>query len=210
MGLPARTRRPLRLGAPLEPPDPRPRGRRAMLDLACGFGRHSRWLMRQGHIVTAVDRDAQGARHYQPTLTPWVRTAGRSRERALAAGRARVRGRGASSSSYLSGERCGPAILAGRRPAACPDHRDLRARQRASVGSKPSRPDFLLPARRAAARLRRPARVVALRGLASCITRAPRPAHRRAAAQTLVAAPDGPPLVTKPSHRLPLSALLRR
>ncbi len=29
-----------------------------VLDLACGHGRHSRWLARQGCIVTAVDRDA--------------------------------------------------------------------------------------------------------------------------------------------------------
>ncbi len=29
-----------------------------MLDLACGRGRHVRWLSRQGFAVTAVDRDA--------------------------------------------------------------------------------------------------------------------------------------------------------
>ncbi|PXW94715.1 methyltransferase family protein [Sphaerotilus hippei] len=35
-----------------------PAGRR-VLDLACGRGRHVRWLAAQGHVVTAVDRDAQ-------------------------------------------------------------------------------------------------------------------------------------------------------
>jgi SAM-dependent methyltransferase len=29
------------------------------LDLACGFGRHTRWLVSLGHSVTAVDRDAE-------------------------------------------------------------------------------------------------------------------------------------------------------
>lgn len=29
-----------------------------VLDLACGSGRHTRWLAAQGHRVTAVDRDA--------------------------------------------------------------------------------------------------------------------------------------------------------
>lgn len=29
-----------------------------MLDLACGLGRHARWLARRGHAVLAVDRDA--------------------------------------------------------------------------------------------------------------------------------------------------------
>lgn len=30
-----------------------------VLDVACGSGRHTRWLAAQGHQVTAVDRDAQ-------------------------------------------------------------------------------------------------------------------------------------------------------
>jgi SAM-dependent methyltransferase len=34
----------------------RPRG--AVLDLACGGGRHARWLAKRGYQVTAVDRDA--------------------------------------------------------------------------------------------------------------------------------------------------------
>lgn len=39
-------------------PDTRPGGPRT-LDLACGHGRHTRWLVRQGCHVTAVDRDAE-------------------------------------------------------------------------------------------------------------------------------------------------------
>ena len=50
----------------------RPGGAR-VLDLACGHGRHSRWLMRQGHQVTAVDRDAQALAGLAD-LAPWVRT----------------------------------------------------------------------------------------------------------------------------------------
>ncbi|MCX7250155.1 MAG: class I SAM-dependent methyltransferase [Burkholderiales bacterium] len=50
----------------------RPGGAR-VLDLACGRGRHSRWLMRQGHQVTAVDRDAEALAGLAD-LAPWVRT----------------------------------------------------------------------------------------------------------------------------------------
>ncbi len=50
----------------------RPGGAR-VLDLACGRGRHSRWLMRQGHGVTAVDRDAEALAGLAD-LAPWVRT----------------------------------------------------------------------------------------------------------------------------------------
>lgn len=31
----------------------------AVLDVACGSGRHTRWLAQHGHRVTAVDRDAE-------------------------------------------------------------------------------------------------------------------------------------------------------
>ena len=31
-----------------------------MLDLACGAGRHTRFFLRRGHAVTAVDRDVEG------------------------------------------------------------------------------------------------------------------------------------------------------
>ncbi|TSE27639.1 class I SAM-dependent methyltransferase [Tepidimonas aquatica] len=32
---------------------------RRALDVACGWGRHTRWLVQQGYRVTAVDRDAE-------------------------------------------------------------------------------------------------------------------------------------------------------
>ena len=32
----------------------------AILDLACGGGRHARWFCARGHLVTAVDRDVSG------------------------------------------------------------------------------------------------------------------------------------------------------
>jgi SAM-dependent methyltransferase len=44
-----------------------------VLDLACGQGRHSRWLARQGFWVTAVDRD-EAALAGLADLTPGVRT----------------------------------------------------------------------------------------------------------------------------------------
>lgn len=44
-----------------------------VLDLACGHGRHSRWLARHGHIVSAVDRDAQALASLAD-LAPMVRT----------------------------------------------------------------------------------------------------------------------------------------
>lgn len=31
----------------------------AVLDVACGHGRHMRWFARHGHAVTGIDRDAQ-------------------------------------------------------------------------------------------------------------------------------------------------------
>lgn len=44
------------MGPPLDPPDPP--GATA-LDLACGAGRHLRWLHSQGHPVVGVDRSAE-------------------------------------------------------------------------------------------------------------------------------------------------------
>ena len=52
-----------------------PKGR--VLDVACGTGRHSRFLLELGHDVTAVDREAQsiaGVRFVQANLedgSPW-------------------------------------------------------------------------------------------------------------------------------------------
>jgi SAM-dependent methyltransferase len=53
-------------------PDTRPGGPRA-LDVACGHGRHTRWLVRQGCHVTAIDRDAEALASLAP-LAPQVRT----------------------------------------------------------------------------------------------------------------------------------------
>lgn len=54
----------------LDPSDGRPR---RALDVACGRGRHVRWLLAQGYQVTAVDRDAQALAALpvaHPHLTP--------------------------------------------------------------------------------------------------------------------------------------------
>lgn len=53
-------------------PDHRPGGPTA-LDLACGHGRHSRWLARQGCQVTALDRDADALAALDD-MAPRVRT----------------------------------------------------------------------------------------------------------------------------------------
>lgn len=53
-------------------PDHRPGGPTA-LDLACGHGRHSRWLARQGCRVTALDRDADALLTLDD-MAPQVRT----------------------------------------------------------------------------------------------------------------------------------------
>lgn len=53
-------------------PDTRPGGPRA-LDVACGHGRHTRWLVRQGCHVTALDRDAEALANLA-ALAPQVRT----------------------------------------------------------------------------------------------------------------------------------------
>ena len=37
-----------------------------VLDVACGSGRHLRWLAARGHAVTGVDRDAQALAPLQP------------------------------------------------------------------------------------------------------------------------------------------------
>lgn len=43
----------MRRWAPLLPPGAR------VLDVACGAGRHLRWLAAQGHALTGIDRDAE-------------------------------------------------------------------------------------------------------------------------------------------------------
>lgn len=53
-------------------PDTRPGGPKA-LDLACGHGRHTRWLARQGCHVVALDRDATALASLA-TMAPQVRT----------------------------------------------------------------------------------------------------------------------------------------
>ncbi|MDD2729881.1 bifunctional 2-polyprenyl-6-hydroxyphenol methylase/3-demethylubiquinol 3-O-methyltransferase UbiG [Malikia sp.] len=116
----------------------RPGGAR-VLDLACGSGRHSRWLMRQGHQVTAVDRDAQALAGLAE-LAPWVRTlradlengpwplAGREFEAVVV-------------TNYLW-RPLWPDILASLAPGGLLIHETF-AHGNASVG-RPSRPDFLL------------------------------------------------------------------
>jgi SAM-dependent methyltransferase len=52
---------------------PRTSGPSRVLDLACGHGRHSRWLARQGLTVLALDRDAD-ALHHLRDLAPQVAT----------------------------------------------------------------------------------------------------------------------------------------
>ena len=52
--------------------DTRPGGPKA-LDLACGHGRHTRWLARQGCHVTSLDRDPNALASLTP-LAPQVRT----------------------------------------------------------------------------------------------------------------------------------------
>jgi SAM-dependent methyltransferase len=53
-------------------PDQRPGGPQA-LDLACGHGRHTHWLVRQGCRVTALDREPQALQSLDGRA-PWVRT----------------------------------------------------------------------------------------------------------------------------------------
>lgn len=43
------------------------RPRAEVLDVACGAGRHLRWLAQQGHQVTGVDRDAAALAHVAAT-----------------------------------------------------------------------------------------------------------------------------------------------
>ena len=110
-----------------------------VLDLACGHGRHSRWLMRHGHVVTAVDRDPQALASLAD-LAPWVRTlqadienapwplAGREFEAVVV-------------TNYLW-RPLWPEILASLAPGGLLIYETF-AHGNASVG-RPARPDFLL------------------------------------------------------------------
>lgn len=116
----------------------RPGGAR-VLDLACGHGRHTRWLVRQGCHVTALDRDAEALAtlsDLQPLVTnlcadiengPWPLD-GRTFDAVVV-------------TNYLW-RPLWPRILA----CVCPGGvliYETFAHGNASVG-KPSRPDFLL------------------------------------------------------------------
>ncbi len=114
-------------------------GSSRVLDLACGQGRHSRWLMRQGHQVTAVDRDAQALAGLAD-LAPWVRTLQADLENAPWP----LEGREFEAvviTNYLWRPLL-PQILASLVPGGLLIYETF-AHGNASVG-RPSRPDFLL------------------------------------------------------------------
>lgn len=118
--------------------DHRPGGPTA-LDLACGHGRHSRWLARQGCQVTALDRDALALEQLQD-LAPLVRTLCADIEN----GPWPLDGRCFDAvvvTNYLW-RPLWPAILASLAPGGVLIYETF-AHGNASVG-KPSRPDFLL------------------------------------------------------------------
>ncbi len=46
--------------------------RSRVLDLACGSGRHTRLLLEQGHLVTAVDREVSGLRDLSDEERLWL------------------------------------------------------------------------------------------------------------------------------------------
>ncbi|WP_101046947.1 class I SAM-dependent methyltransferase [Macromonas nakdongensis] len=119
-------------------PDQRPGGPRA-LDLACGHGRHSRWLVRQGCHVTAVDRDAN-ALATLADLAPRVRTVAADVEN----GPWPLSGQAFDAvivTNYLW-RPLWPQILASLAPGGVLIYETF-ADGNATVG-KPSRPDFLL------------------------------------------------------------------
>ena len=119
-------------------PDQRPGGAQA-LDLACGHGRHTRWLVRQGCHVTAVDRDAD-ALATLVDLAPLVRTVPADIENGLWP----LEGQTFDAvvvTNYLW-RPLWPQILASVAPGGVLIYETF-AHGNASVG-KPSRPDFLL------------------------------------------------------------------
>ncbi len=113
----------------------RPGGR--VLDLACGSGRHVRWLAAQGFAVTGVDRDAAA-------LEP-LRGIARVLVADLEGAPWPLGGRSASmrwSSPTTCGGRCGPTLLAALAEGGVLIYETF-ADGNQSVG-KPTRPDFLL------------------------------------------------------------------
>jgi SAM-dependent methyltransferase len=107
----------------------------AVLDVACGHGRHLRWFAARGHPVTGVDRDAEAIAAVRGSAAP----AGRHRERPLAAGRRTFAG--VVVTNYLWRPLL-PTILASVAPGGVLLYETF-AEGNETVG-KPSRPDFLL------------------------------------------------------------------
>lgn len=108
----------------------------SVLDLACGHGRHARWLAARGHRVTGVDRDAEalaGLRDLAETIVadiengPWP-LAGRQFDAVIV-------------TNYLW-RPLFPRILEAVAPGGVLLHETF-AQGNETVG-KPSRPDFLL------------------------------------------------------------------
>ena len=99
----------------------------------------SRWLMRQGHIVTAVDRDAEALAGLSP-LAPWVRTLQADLEQAPwpLAGREFE----AVVVTHYLWRALWPDLLASLAPGGLLIYETF-AHGNASVG-RPARPDFLL------------------------------------------------------------------
>jgi SAM-dependent methyltransferase len=110
-----------------------------VLDLACGHGRHSRWLARHGHIVTAVDRDANALTSLAD-LAPMVRSLQADIENAPWPLEGRIFE--AVVVAHYLWRPLWPQILASLAPGGLLIYETF-AHGNASVG-KPSRPDFLL------------------------------------------------------------------
>jgi len=116
----------------------RPGGAR-VLDLACGHGRHTRWLVRQGCHVTAVDRDAE-ALSSLASLAPMVHLVQADIEN----GPWPIEGQtfDAVVVTHYLWRPLWPQILGSLKPEGILVYETF-TRDHASIG-KPSRPDFLL------------------------------------------------------------------
>ena len=110
-----------------------------VLDVACGHGRHSRWLARQGHWVTALDRDA-AALATLADMAPGVQTMQADIEQ----GPWPLQGRlfDAVVVTHYLWRPLLPTLLESVRPGGLLIYETF-AHGNASVG-RPSRPDFLL------------------------------------------------------------------